>query len=380
MVIYTTEITLLAQDLTGLPSQLGTLVLSKGGYVAGVETKDDGGVPTIIVRLKVPPEQYEVTMASIRNLAVEVRGEKATTQDVTEEYSDTQTQIGSLEAQHAQLLELMKHTGSVDELLKVQQQADQVRLQIDRLKGRATALERLSALASITVTAQAAGVVLEREYVSDLSAVRQAETQQAGLVAQLKRARTPEEEAKLRDSLGQVELQLQRARQQLDRTTQTAGRLGVALPQPADEVVAVVGDDNLAAQYIQTRVDLRKAQADQQRITAELEAGAAGATPEQLQAAILHTNELSLRLKTLQDRAGQAGITLPVISPDEEAAMARVVGPATGSEALATLRRAWNLSLGALVSLGSTIVFLWWLLLPLGAAGILLARRRRRPA
>jgi uncharacterized membrane protein len=60
--------------------------------------------------------------------------------------------------------------------------------------------------------------------------------------------------------------------------------------------------------------------------------------------------------------------------------MAKVVGPASGSEALATLRRAWNLSLGALVSLGSTIVFLWWLLLPLGAAGILLARRRRRPA
>jgi hypothetical protein len=307
-----------------------------------------------------------------------VRSEKATTQDVTEEYSDTQTQISSLEVQHAQLLELMKHTGSVDELLKVQQQADQVRLQIDRLKGHATALERLSSLASITVTAQAAGVVLEREYVGTLSAVRQAETQQAGLVAQLKRARTPEEEAKLRDSLGQVELQLQRAHQQLDSIGQTAGRLGVGLPQPADAQVAVVGDDTLASQYIQTRVALRQAEADQQRITADLQAGAGGVTPEQLQAAILHTSELSLQLKTLQDRAGQVGITLPVITSDEEAAMARVVGPAAGAEALATLRRAWNLSLSALLSVGSTVVLLWWVLLPLGAAGVLLVRRRRR--
>jgi hypothetical protein len=77
----------------------------------------------VVVRLKVPPEQYEATMSAVRGLAVEVLAEKATTQDVREEYSDTQTQIASLEVSHAQLLELMKRTGSVDEPLKVQQQA-----------------------------------------------------------------------------------------------------------------------------------------------------------------------------------------------------------------------------------------------------------------
>src|SRR5437660_1763707 len=92
MVIYTTEIAILAQDLQLLPDRLGTLVLAHGGYVAGVETKADAGVPTVVVRLKVPPDQYEATMSGVRNLAVDVRSEKATTQDVTEEYSDTQAQ------------------------------------------------------------------------------------------------------------------------------------------------------------------------------------------------------------------------------------------------------------------------------------------------
>src|SRR5438128_4010118 len=138
--------------------------------------------------------------------------EKASTQDVTEEYSDTQAQITSLEATHAQLLELMKRTGTMDELLKVQQQADQVRLQIDRLKGRGTALERLSSLASIGVTAQAAGPVVEQEYAVALVAVRQTEAQRAGLQSQLKRARTPEEAAGLRDKIGQADLALQRLR------------------------------------------------------------------------------------------------------------------------------------------------------------------------
>jgi len=377
MVIYTTDITLLVQDLGGLPGRLGTLVTAQGGYVAGVETQDGGGLPAIVVRLKVPPERYEATMASVRGLAVEVRAEKATTQDVTEEYSDAQTQITSLEAQHAQLLELMKRTGSVDELLKVQQQADQVRLQIDRLKGHATALERLSALASITVTAQPVNVVLVRDFVAAQGAVHQAEAQQAGLLAQLKRAQSPNDEAKLRDTLGQIELGLQQARTHLDGINAEATRLQVTLPQPDQSAPATLSDDALAQQYVQTRVDLRKAQAGQQRLTADLEAGVPGASPDRLAAAILHTNTLSLQLKTLQERAGQAGITLPQVSPEEESAMAQVSGPSPLNEALSSLRQAWSRSLSVLVGLGSALVLVWWLL-PLGAAAALVVRRRRR--
>src|SRR5258708_35991650 len=171
-------------------------------------------------------------MSPIRNLAVDVKSEKATTQDVTEEYSDTHAQITSLEATHAQLLALMKRAGSVDELLKVQEQAGQVRLQIDRPKGRGTALERLAALASIAVTVQSANAVIEQDYAATLAAVRQTETQRAGLQSQLKRARTPEEEAGLRDKIGQADLVLQRERARLGTLDQQATRLNIALPRP----------------------------------------------------------------------------------------------------------------------------------------------------
>jgi hypothetical protein len=375
MVIYTTEIAILAQDLQLLPDRLGTLALAHGGYVAGVETKADAGVPTVVVRLKVPPDQYEATMSGVRNLAVDVRSEKAATQDVTEEYSDTQAQITSLEATHAQLLELMKRTGSMDELLKVQQQADQVRLQIDRLKGRGTALERLSSLASIGVTAQAAGPVIEQDYAAALTAVRQTETQRAGLQSQLKRARTPEEEAGLRDKIGQADLALQRLRARLSALDQEATRLNVALPRPDETALLSAADESLPTTYVQTRVELRRAQADQKQLTTDLQAGASEATPDRLQAAILRTNDLSVRLKTVQDRAGQAGIVLPTISNDEEAAMAQITTRPT-TEGVVALRRAWDASLLVLQGLGSVLVFLWWVLLPLGAAGVFLVRRR----
>jgi hypothetical protein len=314
-------------------------------------------------------------MGGIRNLAVDVRSEKATTQDVTEEYSDAQTQITSLEATHAQLLELMKRAGSVEELLKVQQQADQVRLQIDRLKGRATAIERLSSLASIGVTAQLASAVIEQDYSTALAAVRQAESQRAGLQSQLKRSRTPEEESSLRDKLGQADLALQRERARVGVLDQLAGRLSIALPRPDESAAAPAADDALPAAYIQTRVDLRRAQADQQQITANLESGAQDATPDRLQAAILRTNDLTMRLKTIQERAGQVGIALPTISAAEETAMAQVPGRPT-SEGPLMLRRAWDASLTSLVSIGSALIFVWWLLLPLGITTIWLVRRR----
>lgn len=385
MVIYTTEINLLAQDLDRLPNQLGELVQAQGGYVAGVETGDDtnkdtGGVRTLVVRLKVPPEHYEATMSSLRALAVEVRSEKATTQDVTEDYSDTQTQITSLEAQHAQLLELMKRTGSVDELLKVQRQADQVRLQIDRLKGHATALERQSALATITVTAQLASAVLEREYVADLAAVRKAEADRSALLAQLNRARNADEEARIRDRLGQAELALNRAQGQLDTVTQQAQRLSLALPQPDQSAPAPFTDDQLARQHLQTRRDLREAELEQQRLTADLQAGSKDATADQLQAAILRTSELSVRLRTLQDRAGQAGVVLPTISSDEEALLVKGDGVSPAAQLGATARRAWSASLNVLTQMAGAIVFMWWVLVPLAVAGSIVVLRRPRRA
>ncbi len=376
MVIYTTDISVLVPDLTKLPDQLGQLAQLQGGYVAGVETKIDEAVPSVIVRLKVPPERYAATMSGIRDLAVDVRSEKATTQDVTEEYSDAQTQIASLEATHAQLLELMKRTGSVEELLKVQQQAAQVKLQIDRLKGRATALERLSALATIGVSAQPAAVVIERDYTQALAALRQAQSQQAGLLAQLKRVRTPEEESALRDKLGQADLVSDRARSRVAALEQLAGRIKLELPKPDNVPVVASTDEALPAEYLQTRVDLRRAQSDQQRLTTELETGTRDASAARLQEAILRTNNLSIKLRQLQERAGQAGIALPAISPQEESALAGVGGPSF--DPMLELRRGWTTSVNLLVQLGSLLIAVWWLLLPIGLAVVLATRTYRR--
>ncbi len=378
MIVYTADVTLLVDDLDSLPERVGTIAMARGGYVAGVETKDEGGVPTTIVRLKVPPQRYDETMGALRGLAVEVRDQKATTRDVTEEYSDTQTQVASLEATHAQLLELMKRTASVEELLKVQQQAAQVKLQIDRLKGRASALERLSDLASITIRGQLASAALGRDYVSERAALRKAEVTRASLELQLTRARNPEEEATIRDRLGEVQLEIERRQARLADLARKAESIHVALPAADPDGAPRQGQTDISRQYIDTRIALRRAQRAQQELTDALRAGRPDVDAAKLTEAILSVNQLSAQLKAVQERATQLGVALPTITPEQEAVLAGEVSAAGGPGLPAPVISAWNASLGLLTAAASAIVFFWWLAPILGAA-LAVMRLRRRP-
>lgn len=384
MIIYNTDLILLVTDLPGFPNRVGTIAVARGGYVAGIETKDEGGIPATTVRVKVPPQQYEATMQELRGLAVEVRNENATTQDVTEEHSDVQTQIASLEATHAQLLEILRRATTVEEVLRIQQQASQVKLQIDRLKGRAIALERLSDMATISIKGLAAHVALQHDYVAVRTQLRRAEATKAQLEAQLKRARTPEEESSLRDRLGEVALQISRLGERIADIEHKARLAGVELPQTdASGGTTTRADDTLPREYLDVRVRLRRAEWQQADLTARINRGNADeAARGQLAAVIVEVSQLRVQLKNIQDRAAQAGVQLPTLTPEEEAALAGVgPGSATGPwEIPASIRAAWNASLQFLLGVGSVLIFVWWLI-PVGlVAGLLYRRQNARRA
>ena len=376
-IIYTTSITILAEQLDGVPNQVATMALANGGYVAGIETRDENGVPTTIVTVKVPPAQYEALMRGVRGLAVEVREEKATTQDVTEEYDDAQTQIASLEAAHAQLLELMQRAGSVEELLKVQQQAAQVKVQIDRLKGRATALERLSDMATITLKAQLASVALQRDYTAVRASLRRAEATRASLEVQLKRARTPEEEAALRDRLGEAILQIAQLQQRVADLEAKAAAAKVTLPTSDETTASARADESLPQDYINTRVELRRQRSEQARLTGLLARGQGSQEDKDaLTQVILAISRLEGQLRVIQERANQLSVTLPQLTDEQEAALAGVAPGQTrpAFEVPPQIARAWEASLTFLLGVTSALVFLWWAI-PLAVMALVLLRR-----
>jgi Domain of unknown function (DUF4349) len=324
MVIYTTEVSLLVTSPSQLVSSLGDVVAQAGGYIAGVENKEEGGVPVTTVLLKIPPDRYEPAMRQIRGLAVEVTNEKATTQDVTEEFSDVQTQLRALEASHAQLLELLGKAQNIEEILKIQEKLAQTKTQIDRLKGRETFLQRSTELATITVNARPAEEVLARTFSTLRSSLRRAEAQRAQTLTAIQRARTPEEEATLRDRLGEVTLEIDRLANRLGDVENKARAASITLPTPPqdDPAVAATTDQDLLKEYLRLVGERRAAEAERDRLTREQRQNPSPELSQQLQQALLRVATLDTQTKAVEERARRASIALPSLSADQIAALA----------------------------------------------------------
>jgi hypothetical protein len=364
MVIYTTELALLVASPNQTVASIGDVVAHSGGYVAGVENKDDNGTPLTIVRLKVPPDRYEAAMRQLRGLAVEVTNEKATTQDVTEEFNDVQTQLAALEASYNQLLELMSKAQNVDEILKVQEKLSQTKVQIDRLKGRQTFLQRSSELATITVSLRPAGDVLARTYSGLKTQLRRAEAQRAQLVTSIQRARTTEEETALRDQLGEVTLTIDRLNARIADVEGKARAASITLPTPAADdptTAAASTDQDLVGEYLRLRGQQRAAEVERDRLTREQRQNSSPETAEQLRQSILRVATLDTQVTAIQERARRAGVALPNLTQDQVAALAGLPP------------ESWY----------SRIDLTWWLLSGLVTflavvSGALVARRLRR--
>jgi hypothetical protein len=365
MVIYVTEIGILVTNPSQLVNSLGDVVAQAGGYVAGVENKDESGVPLTTIRLKIPPDRYDSAMRQIRGLAVEVTSEKATTQDVTEEFSDVQTQLASLEATHAQLLELLKRAQTIEEILKIQEKVSQTKLQIDRLKGRETFLQRSSDLATVTVNARPAEEVLARTFGGLRTSLRRAEAQRTQTVKAIQTAKTPEEEATLRDRLGEVTLELDRLNARIADVQAKAQAASITLPSaPPDDptTASATTDQDLLQEYLRLVGERRAAELERDRLTAAQLQQPSPETAEKLRAALVRVPTLDAQVKAVEERAKRGGVTLPTLTSDQVSALA---GQPTDSF--------WvRLGVGwALVAALAVAV--------IGGLGLLLGRRFRRP-
>ena len=121
-----------------------------GGFVASSSFSniDDQQVADLTVR--VPADRYQAVLQQIRDMG-EVATEGSDSSDVTEEYTDLEARLRTLEATEQRYLELLAQAGNVNDILTVQDRLDGVRGQIEQLQGRINMLNNLTDLATITV-------------------------------------------------------------------------------------------------------------------------------------------------------------------------------------------------------------------------------------
>jgi hypothetical protein len=161
MVIKTASMSLVVEDVNFSLSKIEDLATTNGGYVINSDIREEQSRLYASISFKVVASKFEDTLQALRNLAVDVRSESTSGQDVTEEYVDLDAQLRNLEASETQLLDLMEKAGSVKDILEVQQQLTTTRGQIEQIKGRMQYLEQSTALSSIYVNLEQSKLTVE---------------------------------------------------------------------------------------------------------------------------------------------------------------------------------------------------------------------------
>jgi hypothetical protein len=121
-----------------------------GGYVVS-SNKRSNDETSATVTIRVPAENFDETFEKIREIAIETPYENKESMDVTEEYTDLESQLRNLEATEAQYLELLKKAENVEDMVTVQRELSYVRGEIERIEGRMKYIERTSDMSFIEV-------------------------------------------------------------------------------------------------------------------------------------------------------------------------------------------------------------------------------------
>jgi hypothetical protein len=161
MVIRSAYLSLVVEDISASIVQIENLAGTYGGYVVNSNVGEENNRVYGSISFRVDANRFNEALQALRNLAADVRSESTSGQDVTEEYVDLDARLRNLEASEAQLLELMKQAGTVEEILKVQQELVSTREEIETTKGRMQYLEQSSALSYISVTLEQSKLSVE---------------------------------------------------------------------------------------------------------------------------------------------------------------------------------------------------------------------------
>ena len=155
MIVKNSDMRLLVEDTNTAIDRTTQIVGDAGGYIVSsrVWFQEYGKhqLKYASVTLGVPVDEFEKVLSRLRGLAVEVRDETASGDDVTDQYVDLQSQLTTLEATRDRVQSFLEDAKTVEEALRVNQELSNLDAQIEQIKGRMNYLNDRSAYSTITI-------------------------------------------------------------------------------------------------------------------------------------------------------------------------------------------------------------------------------------
>ena len=158
IIIRTVNMQLVVREVAGSVDDISLLARNAGGWVVS-SNRSAKYIGSVAVR--VPADQLDAFVLSLRNLAVEVDSESSTSRDVTDEYVDNKSRLTSLQATEEALLGLLDQARSVEDALAVQRELSKLQANIESIQGRIKFLEETAAFSLVNVGLRLAPMDME---------------------------------------------------------------------------------------------------------------------------------------------------------------------------------------------------------------------------
>lgn len=151
-IVKSGDLTLLVKDVEDTATQITAIRTQMGGQPGNATFNEyRPGMRSGDITIWVPSDRFDEAMLAIKKLALRVENESIRANDVSAQYVDLTAHLKVRRAAEAQLIELMKRAGTINEVLNVTNQLNSTRTEIEQLQGQLDYLAHQVALSSIHI-------------------------------------------------------------------------------------------------------------------------------------------------------------------------------------------------------------------------------------
>jgi hypothetical protein len=153
--IYTADLTVRVTDLGRAVPAATQIATAAGGYVSNENRSTDPAHPdqsTASLQLRVPVAAYPATLARLGSQLGRQVSVRQQAQDVTQQVADTNSRVASDQAAISQLRALLARTGSVADLLSVQNQINSEESDLESMQSQQRALNAETSYATVSLS------------------------------------------------------------------------------------------------------------------------------------------------------------------------------------------------------------------------------------
>lgn len=151
MVITNSSFSLHVKNVDNTVENIRQKTLGIGGFMVDTNIRRDAEASSARIEVRVPSDQLVEFSKYLKTLAVKVVYENITGTDITDQYVDYEERLSSLEGIKARFEEIMEEAETVDEILRVQRNIQDIQNQIDSIKGQLTYMDRSTATSKVTI-------------------------------------------------------------------------------------------------------------------------------------------------------------------------------------------------------------------------------------